>query len=138
MKQVKYLKSTSRITFFGLAFCLSFFNLTFAQDAGADAQADAQQEVATDAPVTAGADAAAGEALFKAALLDDQAGIVNSKQVQQGGVPFRHGDFLRHCSQTYLVGLAMDITALETGTGHPGHHRGAVHPPPKKSRYYIP
>ncbi|MAZ27373.1 MAG: cytochrome C [Cytophagaceae bacterium] len=66
MKQVKYLKSTSRITFFGLAFCLSFFNLTFAQDAGADAQADAQQEVATDAPVTAGADAAAGEALFKA------------------------------------------------------------------------
>lgn len=63
MKQVKNLKSTTRIAFLGLAFCLSFVNLIQAQNA----EAAAQQEVATaESAAVGGADVAAGEALFKA------------------------------------------------------------------------
>ncbi|MEH6406596.1 MAG: c-type cytochrome, partial [Leeuwenhoekiella sp.] len=63
MKQVRNLNSASRIVFISLAFLLSFSTLVFAQG-DAEAAADAAQ--ATDQPVTAGADPAAGEALFKA------------------------------------------------------------------------
>ena len=63
MKQVRNLNSASRIVLFGLALLLSFSTQVFAQE-NADAEADMAQ--ATDQPVTAGADAAAGEALFKA------------------------------------------------------------------------
>ena len=63
MKQVRNLNSASRIVLFGLALLLSFSTQVFAQES-ADAAADMAQ--ATDQPVTAGADAAAGEALFKA------------------------------------------------------------------------